>query len=549
MKEPILRDYQQQAVASVMEQFDVVRSTLLVMPTGTGKTVTFAKIATNFYPSQRVLVIAHRMELLRQARRSLLRVGVSESDVAMIGGEYGNRKRVQDDAAKVTLASKDSLHTDALQRWNRSDFGLVIVDESHHSTATTYAKILEYFDTAKVLGVTATPDRLDGAGLERIFESVAFSYEIREAIECGYLVPIRQKFVMIEGLKFADVKTSYGDFSERDLSRAMMENNLVDKMLLPTIEKAGDRRTIIFAASLKHAEEIATRGNLYAPEKFAWVSGEDDAEKRAEILSKFASGEVQFLANRDLLTEGVDIPIISCVAMFRPTKSRSLYTQMVGRGMRLLGDTYKESIERGKRDLLVLDFVGNSEEHSLVCTADYLTGREKKAFAGEEKGKEKPARDEQQMGLELVENFASRHRLDSVQYSTKNIDPFLVFGVKLPKASGFYAGIPPTEKQISMLLNCGLSKGDIQDLDKGQASKFINEIVYRRKAGLASYKQAKILIQHGCNPNLSGKDATQIITMIAENGWRSSADIRDVSEQWAITQEAIYIRATARANQ
>lgn len=538
---PILRGYQREAVAAVQSELAAKDSTLLVMPTGTGKTVTFCQVIAEVFPKKSVLVLAHRMELLEQARRTLWRFGVSDEDIAVVGGEYGANAPCNSRKG-IVLASKDSMQGKRLAAWDREFFGLVVVDESHHSTASTYKAIASHFYGAKRLGVTATPDRLDGVGLGEVFESVAYCYEIRDAIESEYLVPLRQIYIDVDGIDLERIKTVAGDFSGTELDAMLSQEDLLHRMVLPTIQEAQERSTVIFATSIAHAEKIEEIGNRYRPGRFLSISGRDSATERARKLGKFSSGEVQFLVNRDLLTEGVDIPRIACVAMYRPTKSRGFYMQAIGRGMRLLGATYAESIAAGKSDCLVLDFVGNSRVHGVVSAVDCLDGRKSEDI---KRRVESIIRGDKQLSLmqaleraekAIGEEKQRAARYDKARYRKEEIDPFTVLSIAPQK--GRYGGVIMTEKQRHFLERSGIDSAAISAMDKGQAIAAINELVRRRKGGLATYKQSKLLLKYGCNPNLSAHDASQVIGEIARSGWRVAGDIIALSEQLAIGMES-----------
>lgn len=374
-----LRPYQTAAISAALAALEVQRSALIVHATGCGKTVLMAHLAEAFAKrGQRVLVIAHREELLIQARTK-----ISAWTGLKIGMERAGEKAKRTTAA----ASRDFIHLhqpivvasiqtlsqpNRLATWAPDEFGLVMVDESHHALAGSYLRVLEHFAGAKVIGVTATPDRGDDLALGQVFESVAHSYGIREAIDDGFLSPIRQHAVIVEGLDFSKCRTTAGDLNGGDLDRIMREEEHLHAVADPIFQLAGDRPTLTFASSVEHATLLADQLNRRAggentPKSARALSGETPAEERASTLVAFSRGEFQHLVNCALFLEGYDEPRISCVAVARPTKSRALYAQMLGRGTRL-------SPETGKADCLVIDFVGNAGRHSLISPLDIFEG-------------------------------------------------------------------------------------------------------------------------------------------------------------------------------
>jgi superfamily II DNA or RNA helicase len=320
-----LRPYQEAAIAAIADRFQEHRSTLLVMPTGTGKTRTFSAVAH----AERgpVLVLAHREELIDQGRRALSR---HTGDLVTVekAEQYASGSR-------IVMASVQTLKGERLANFaRRFSPRLVIVDEAHHAVSPSYRVILDAFPDAKVLGVTATPDRADELAMGQVFDSVAFVYEIQEAIAEGYLCPIRIQRVLVDAIDLRGVKTVAGDLNQGQLDAVMSLEEVLHGVVKPTIELAGQRRTIVFTTSVDNAHRLAEIFNRYAPDSARAVDGTTAPEERARILRDHKGGAFQFLCNVGVLTEGYDDPAVSCVAMARPTKSRALYAQCAGRGLR-----------------------------------------------------------------------------------------------------------------------------------------------------------------------------------------------------------------------
>ena len=391
-----MRPYQQEAVDAVFSELQEHRSTLAVLATGLGKTIIFAEVAYR-WPVGRVLIVAHREELIEQAQE---KVGHHLDERPAI--EMGSRKESRHghgllDKSKVLVTSVQTMsRPNRMQFFNPMDFGLVIVDEAHHVTAASYRRVLEHFHAnpqLRHLGVTATPKRADEAALGDIYQSVAYEMDIREGIDEGWLVDVEQRFVVIEGLDFSEVRTTAGDFNQKDLAAVMMgslqaerlmaEESPVHKIVSATIQEAQGRPTIIFCVTKAHAEltcEICQRHPGVTAE---FVTDDTDAETRREIIKRFRAGTTQIFCNVGIATEGFDARV-DVVAVARPTKSEALYRQMIGRGTRPIGglvDRYDTANERReaiansvKPAMTVLDFVGASGRHTLISAVDVLGG-------------------------------------------------------------------------------------------------------------------------------------------------------------------------------
>ena len=323
-----LRAYQEQAVSNTLAEWEQHPATMGVAATGLGKTSIFAEIIRR--TGKRALVLAHRQELVFQAAHRLQEFGV-DVDVEMADrraahGLFGRRQAVI--ATPQTLYSRDGAR---LTRFEPDDFGLLIIDETHHYVSDKYLEVVEHFQLNKnlrCLGVTATPDRADNLALAKIFQSVAFNIEITDGIDWGYLVPIKQQLVRVEGLDFSQVRTTAGDLNGADLARVMEAEKPLHGVASATLDICGDKRTLVFTASVAQAEQLCAIFNRHKPGKADWLHGGTPRELRAEMLKRFGNGETQILVNCAVLTEGYDNPAIECVVMARPTKSLALYLPM-----------------------------------------------------------------------------------------------------------------------------------------------------------------------------------------------------------------------------
>ncbi len=371
----VLRPYQARALAQLLACRDQgMKRVLVVMPTGTGKTTLFSALIGSHHQSQdqRSLVLAHRRELLDQAYR---RIGLQNShlDVAIEGAG----KSLRGDA-DVVVGSVQSLGRPNSVRLGEFNPNLVIIDEAHHAAASTYQQAMERFGCYEegtfTVGVTATPHRMDNRQLhgtdEAIFQDIAFSYTLREAIQDGWLADVRG-YRVATGIDLSRVRMQHGDYNARQLQQAVNTEERNDAAYMHWAEVAKDRRTIVFCTGIEHAEDVA---DLFRARGIACesVNGSMPAAQRDAIMARFASGHTQVLTNVDIATEGFDLPEVSCVLMLRPTQSWALYTQMIGRGLRVLPNTIDGLVDasarreavRGsdKQDCIVIDIVDNGEK-------------------------------------------------------------------------------------------------------------------------------------------------------------------------------------------
>lgn len=542
-----LRDYQQQGVDGVFQEFfeSGRQSTLVVMPTGTGKTVLFGHVIRR-WEKGRVMVIAHREELIRQAANKIAAVTGIKPEIEMAEERADEHFYAK---AKVVVASKDTLHEKRLQRFDPGEFGLVITDEAHHAVADSYRRIYEHFKNCHHLGVTATPDRTDEAALGKVFQSVAFNYEIQDAINDGWLVPIVQQSVSVADLDYSKVRTTAGDLNGADLANLMEEEKVLHEFASPTLELAGKRKTLVFATTVKHAERLCEIFNRHSAGCARWVSAATPRDERAQMLADYREGLFQYLVNVGVFTEGFDEPSIELIVMARPTKSRSLFAQMVGRGTRPLpgvvdgfsdeecaasgvtaAQARREAIRQSsKPNVEILDFVGNTGKHKLITVADILGGNydddvvEAAAKKAREAGKPvdvAAALEQAKRELhERREREKERRRqvIGTATYSTKQVDPFDVLDIDPWRERGWDVGKEPSEKMVAFLAKNGI---DAAGLSFGRCKQLIGEIISRRNRDLCSFKQAKILAKYGYKTDCTFQEARQIIDQIAANNWR-----------------------------
>lgn len=478
-----LRPYQSAALKAIQEEFDSgVNSTLLILPTGSGKSLTFAELATKVrQKSQKpVLILAHRTELIEQAAKTVHRRGLVpkvEKAEQTATGYY--------DAVVASVQSMS--RPNRLSRYPKDHFSLIITDEAHHAPGATYRAIYNHFKGTPHLGVTATPNRHDEIGLRNIFESCAFQYSIKQAIIDGWLVPIIGKQIAVESLHLEELKIVAGDFSQPEIDAMLRQEQTLQEMVVPTIEYAGDRPTIVFTPSVAHAHEIAACFNRLGARAVA-VDGSMPADEREQKLKSYESGQSQFLVNVGICVEGYDHPPTACVALFRPTKSMGLFSQMIGRATRL---------SPGKENALILDFVGVGNTVRTVTVTDVLDGT-KLSDKEHEKAQELQAAGKGAIeALDEAKQYVAN--LDSVRAKMRALTTSNAFDVlsmfAVPSAKGLYGGDPATERQLAYLTKVGIKCPP--DLEKGEASKLIEALIDRQESGLATFKQIRYLKKLG----------------------------------------------------
>lgn len=554
---PTLRPYQEAALEALVATLDADGSALAVMATGTGKTPVIASLAARFHArGHRVLAVAQRRELLTQIAAAAGRFAPGMT----VGIEVAERRVDRCALPDLVVASTATLRGRRLASFPRDAFGLVICDEAHHAVSDSHRAIFDHFETPRA-GVTATADRLDKSSLGRVFGKLAFSYDIKTAIEEGYLAPIRQEVVQVEGLDLSKVRRVAGELSETELEEALLNDDAVTGMVVPTMERAAGRPGLVFGVTVAHARALATRLNDLRAGAAAVVHGGMTLREREDTLRAYSEGRLQFACNVAVLTEGVDLPSTEVIAMARPTLSRALYTQIIGRGTRLAP---------GKTLCLVLDFTGiNASMHRLITALDVLAPgedeavtelaqelmdadpgltldralalarqqiAERKAFVAAARAAERAAQEraieeaqreaQQQLSLRL-EARARPRPVPVVRYGVTTVDPFSdidpLLGVVVTRRPE--DEIPEAERattgQVQTLTNAGL---DPKGVDKATASSMIDAIFKRRDAGLCTLKQARILARFNLPTSLRAGEASRAITAIAEAGWRLPDD-------------------------
>lgn len=536
-----LRPYQIEAKNAIQQQWaSGVLKTLLVLPTGTGKTIVFSKLTEDCVrDGERVLILAHRGELLDQAAEKMVQAtglgcAVEKADNTCLGSWF-----------RVVVGSVQSLMREKrLAQFPVDYFNTIIVDEAHHCLADSYQRVLNYFDQAKVLGVTATPDRGDMRNLGQYFESLAYEYTLPRAIKDGYLCKIKAQTIPLK-LDITSVGTQAGDYKAGDLGTALDPylHQIADEMT----KYCADRKTVVFLPLIKTSQKFR---DILESKGFRAAEVNGDSKDRAEILASFEAGQYDVLCNSMLLTEGWDCPAVDCIVVLRPTKIRSLYAQMVGRGTRLFPD---------KDHLLLLDFLWHTSRHELchpahlICESPEVAEKmtENLETAGcpvdievaEQQAKEDVVAAREEALAKQLREMRNRKRklVDPLQFEMSIQAEDLANYVP---AFGWEIG-PPTEGQLKTLEKWGIFPDEIESA--GKASKLIDRLIKRKEEGLATPKQIRFLESKGFLHvgTWQFETAKKLINRIAANGWRVPRDINPYEYKGEVNEyEANFARIT-----
>lgn len=513
-----LRPYQEQALTSVLTEWNGgVQRTLLVLPTGTGKTIVFAKVAEECVKrGERVLILAHRGELLQQARDKIktatgLDCALDKAKDSALGSMFS-----------ITVGSMQTLQNDKrLMEYPNNYYNTIIIDEAHHSLSAGYQRILEHFPDAKLLGVTATPDRGDKRNLGKVFSSIAYEYDMRSAIKDGYLCPIKAQTIPLN-LDISKVGISAGDFKVGEIGDAL--EPYLEQIALQMKHYCNGRKTVVFLPLVNTSQKFC---GILNQSGFKAVEVNGNSPDRDQILQDFDTGKYDVLCNSMLLTEGWDCPTVDCVIVLRPTRVRSLYSQMIGRGTRL---------SPGKDHLLILDFLWHTARHelchpaSLICKDEAVTNRMTEIIEdpalqealdlleAEERATTDVIRQrEEALARELREQRNRQARLvDPLQFEMSINDIDLInYEPAMPWEFG-----PMTEKQQRFLEKRGINPQTVENC--GKATLIINRLIKRQDAGLSTPKQIRVLERKGFQHvgEWSFTSASKMISRLSYNRWQ-----------------------------
>lgn len=511
-----LRPYQQEAREAIFEQWDGgVLKTLLVLPTGCGKTIVFAKVTEDCVRrGDRVLILAHRGELLEQAADKIrqstgLGCAVEKAEETCMGSWF-----------RVVVGSVQTMMREKrLGQFPEDYFQTIIIDEAHHCISDSYQKVLNHFSSAKILGVTATPDRGDMRNLGSYFESLSYEYTLPKAIKEGYLSPIKALTIPLK-IDMTGVGVQAGDFKASDISTAL--DPYLQGIAQEMEKYCKDKKTVVFLPLVKTSQKFRDLLNAHGF-RAAEVNG--DSQDRSEVLEAFDRGEYNVLCNSMLLTEGWDCPSVDCVVVLRPTKVRSLYCQMVGRGTRL---------SPGKDHLLLLDFLWHTERHELCHPASLICQNEEVAKKMtehiEQAGCPVDIEEAEKTAAEDVvaqrEETLAKQLEEMKRRKKKLVDPLqFEMSIQAEELSGYVPAFdwemgPPSEKQKATLEKLGILPDQIENA--GKAAKILDRLDKRKEEGLTTPKQIRFLEGRGFQHvgTWQFETARKLIDRIAANGWR-----------------------------
>lgn len=574
------RVYQLAAIDGARQALRQARSVVIQMPTGTGKSIVFQRIAAGVVlRGKRVLLLVQGINLVKQAAKHLRALGVSvgiEMGDAKVG-KYINAGGLIDDAPQIIVASRDSLAL-RLKCYPRDFFKMIIIDECHHVLAEQYLQILEHFGVSvplkdggkspwmfetKVVGLTATPDRGDHGDIMQVFEAVGYKYSILEAIDDGWLVPVEQEMCHLEGLDLSKVRKVAGDLNARQLEDQLRP--LMVKICRAIIDIADGRPTLVYnplktmaeatTEQLRKMVNKAQRIETIVAETEQWGSRADGTllSSREDLFKAMGRGEVWALSSVGTLTEGVDIPCATIGAMLRLTTSRPLYAQIMGRILRPaeeIAHALNECSTSAERKALIatsakpkatmLDFAGNAGKHKLVHVIDVLGEDEDEKLLNLARGKvEREGAKDPFAALEYARDELAKMIAQARGHEIERVlvDPFALFDVT-SKRDTF--GRPATDAQLEALLNFNVvdfKKNDAaardrareklrKDFDLVSASKMLDEAKRRVGCGLASMKQVRRLVRSGLPPaaarGMTFATAASAIDELEGAGWRPS---------------------------
>ena len=484
-------------------------------PAAVDKTVVAADVIEHrVRHGDRVLFMAHREELLTQAADKIRKVtgldsALEKAESTSLGSPF-----------PVTVGSVQTLSRERrLKQFSPDHFQTIIVDEAHHIMSDSYMTVMQHFPDARVMAITATPDRTDRKSLSQYIDSLAYEYTMTQAIRDGYLVPIQAQMIPLE-LDISQVGISNGDYNAGEVGTAL--EPYLEQIANEIADNYADRKTVVFLPLVRTSQKFCDLLNGIGI-KAAEVNG--NSTDRTDVLRDFEAGKYQVLCNSMLLTEGWDCPAVDCIVCLRPTRSRSLYQQICGRGTRLYP---------GKKELLLLDFLWMTERHDL-CRPSALISKDAGIAAridrqvqdaaygvdimdAEEQAEKDVLQErEQALARQLAEmRHRQRKLVDPLQYAISIAAEDLANYVP---TFAWEMG-PPTQKQLQFLENRGIFAKSVENM--GKAHLLIDRLVRRQEEGLSTPKQIRCLERFGFRQvgTWSFEQASGMIARLAANNWR-----------------------------
>lgn len=580
-----LRYYQRNICASVRSELERVNSTMCFAATGSGKTIIMVELIRRFQPV-RSLVLSHRSELVFQIKEKLKKFADIDCEIEMANYRASVDLFTQ---MKVVSASVASMTKKRRAAFERSKFGYIFVDECHHAKKDSqYDEVIADFKlwnpNVKIIGVTATPNRHDGIALGEMFDSCpeAQQYPITKGIADGFLVKPFQTIVRVDNLDLSKIHTTAGDLNGRDLDNALIEEKPALKMLMASVEKVFSlpensllnvpieqwrnaiegkkaRRTLAFCNSVRLADILCNKLNLVRPGLAAFVDGETDKDHRKQINRDFACGQIPIICNCGTHTEGFDDDELELVLNHKPTKSLTLYTQILGRALRPLDSVADEFFERGlseenqnqerlamiaessKPTAEMVDFGGHCGRHKIVSMLDVLGGKSSEAAKERALAKIKESgnpqdveklleKTEEEIRAEIEEKRKREAQkrakiIAPASYSTSQGDIFGGNG----NGNNYKFAKPQrilTDGQRAFFIRNGMNPDKFKNF--GHAMKVMAEIksknpsVYQNwNVSPATASQIHCLTKYGVDcKGLTKKQASEKISAIQANGWK-----------------------------
>lgn len=583
----MIRAYQNDCVNAFAAEFERgTAATLGVLATGLGKTVIASEFIRRIQPA-RSLFLAHRDTLIYQARDTIQRVAGVKCGIEMadLKADYSFFSKEQVVIGTVQTQYAGNEGYERMKNFRPTDFEYLFLDEAHHWVAPSYLKVVRYFQQnprLKVIGFTATPDRADDEALGQLFQTTAYEMDIRVGIGEGWLVPIFQQYVPVQGLDYSHIKTTAGDLNLAQLSAVLEEEETVQRMIQPTLEAAWGlpdkqldfapvddwgtvlakrgkpKRTLVFTSSIKQAQRFAEVLNRVRSGMATAIWDKVPKEERRLILKDFKTGALQILVNVGICGEGFDNPAVELLIMGRATKSRSLYTQFAGRGLRpadsiarLLNDCPNAEArcrliaQSEKARCVVLDFVGNAGKHKLITVADILGGKisdkaikrakDKMLKTGEPTNvmeQLEESEEEIRKRIEKAKRDAEARRVKLVarsNFSKIQIDPFDALDLMPSNPKPNDMGKKLSEKQAALMAKFGI---DASKYPYTQAKQLFIELCKRLNKRTATPGQCAVLKRFNYDgTNMPYKEAKKIIDTLEKAGWAHPPEPTKIAEE------------------
>jgi superfamily II DNA or RNA helicase len=538
------RPYQQECIDEAIKIFKTKRSALGVLFTGAGKTVCVAFLAQKMVEmtGKRVLVIAHREELITQAADKITKATNLTCEIEM-GANWASTANMLG-CSDVIVATVQTLYQEhRMQRFDPNDFCLIVTDEAHRAPAASYNKIYEYFyqnPNIKHFGCTATPDRADELAMGTVFDDVASDYDIAKGIDDGWLVQVQQQVVEVASMNLSECRTKLGDFAASDLNAILDQEKVIHEMVVPSIEITGDKKTLVFASKCEQAKLMTEIYNRYQPGTTEYIDGKTPKDVRRDIIHRYAKGEIRRLCNVGVLIEGFDDSGVEAIVNCQPTKARNRYAQIFGRMTRPaeeIAHTLNDCIGAEERkqmiadsikpSALMVDMVGNSGRHKLITVADILGGKypdevvELALKNNQRRGKPEDVMSE----LKRAElEIAKRHKAamaakarEGIKFNgkfyVKSVSPFDVLDIAPARIPGYKRTNPVSPKQKALLEKWGIPNVD-QVQNTIHASQLI-EAMPPSSAQMYRLRQAGLPLD-----KINRMKANQIISILAKSNWK-----------------------------